>query len=788
MTQPIQIDRPPRIQPELPFDEIDIPKPPDKRVDGYMRILQVALPALTIVGYIFMAGMGGGRSIWLMLPMSFAVIASIGFSLYSYRKEKQELAAQERKYTTRLVEMNREMLAFHEQQRRFYRHNYPSVEGAQRIVELARAAAENPRRSLRADARLWERRPEDEDFGVIRLGVGTLPSTVVYTVEEADPLTDDPQMREAIKLAEDSRFVADIPVIISLRTPAKEKKQDEESGEREQEAQVKEQQALRTPAVHSLAISGDKAAVHEYTRALLSHFAVFHAPSDALIYLIASKQKEWEWAVQLPHCKESDAGDLCFFLDAAVDADASEAFDADDEGPLDRFLERIRRLLAQRKLQLEESSEGEGQSASASAITLPLIFVVVDLLDAVYDDGSPLKEIESDPAMSLLFGAGDALGAAVLFLTPERTKAPSKCEAVIEVERTTPAANRQGSAQLHFRYAETGVNTPRYLGDADSISQPERMARLAENLAACLLRQSAGAELSASVPFLPFMGFSNIKEMQPVVMQRWQDSSTPQAANWLRAKVGVLAGNKPRSLVFSAKRDGVHGMVAGSTGSGKSELLISLVMAMAINYDPSVVNFVLVDYKGGSAFDAFKELPHCVDLVTNLNADSVTRMFTAISSEMRRRQKLNTDTETKNIVEYRQKGFHLRWADGRAGQPYPFLFIIIDEFAEMIADRAEFRTELEMITRVGRAQGVHLLLAAQRPTGVTDQMRSNIKYRICLRVETPGESRELLRRTDAAFLPNGAPGRGYLQVGNDEVEMIQVAYAGDPYEIGRAHV
>ncbi|MBK8050698.1 MAG: hypothetical protein IPK16_28480 [Anaerolineales bacterium] len=300
-------------------------------------------------------------------------------------------------------------------------------------------------------------------------------------------------------------------------------------------------------------------------------------------------------------------------------------------------------------------------------------------------------------------------------------------------------------------------------------------------LATCSIRRSSGADIANAVPFMALMGFHTLPEMAPAIIRKWQDSTLPQYANWLRAKIGLLAGSKPRTLVFSAKRDGVHGMVAGSTGSGKSELLISMIMSMAITYDPSLVNFVLVDYKGGSAFEAFRALPHCVNIVTNLNADGVTRMFTAINSEMRRRQTLNKLTGTKNIVEYRQKGYHRQWPDGNPGTPYPYLFIIIDEFAEMIADRSEFRAELETITRVGRAQGVSLILAAQRPAGVTDQMRSNIKFRICLRVETPGESRELLRRPDAAFLPNGVPGRGYLQVGNDEVELIQVAYAGDPY-------
>ena len=208
-------------------------------------------------------------------------------------------------------------------------------------------------------------------------------------------------------------------------------------------------------------------------------------------------------------------------------------------------------------------------------------------------------------------------------------------------------------------------------------------------------------------------------------------------------------------MTFSAKADGVHGIVAGGTGSGKSELLTTLIAGMALDYDPSVLNFVLVDYKGGGAFIPFKNLPHCVDIITNLNQAAVTRMFTAINAEMKRRQSLNAATGTKDIVDYRNRGLHL------SHEPYPHLFIIIDEYAEMITDNRDFLVELERITRVGRSLGVSLILASQRPTGVTDQMRSNIKFRICLRVESIEESRELLRKPDAALLPNGVPGRGY---------------------------
>ncbi len=261
----------------------------------------------------------------------------------------------------------------------------------------------------------------------------------------------------------------------------------------------------------------------------------------------------------------------------------------------------------------------------------------------------------------------------------------------------------------------------------------------------------------------------------------WRTSLEPAAADWLAVTLGVISGNRPRKLKMEAKLDGVHGLIAGGTGSGKSELLMTLIVGLALDYDPSVLNFVLVDFKGGGAFRPFMALPHVVDTVTNLRPAGVQRMFTAINAELQRRQKLNGDTGTSDIVEYRAKGYHLQMPDGSPGMPYPHLFVIIDEYAEMIASNPEFKDALDSITRVGRAQGVQLLLAAQRPTGVTDQMRANIKYRICLRVEEVDTSREMLRRSDAAFLPNGMPGRGYLQVGNDNIELIQVAYTGENY-------
>ena len=763
--QTIYIDRPPRIQPEIPFKEIDIPQPPDREADRWMQLLQLALPLVMIVGTLMMAFSGNGGAM-MVIPMSLSIAGSMAVSAYSYRMEQKKRAEAEKRYNQRLIDLNKEMHSYHDLQRRFYTYNYPDTVSVYQFVQNARREVEKSDRTLRSEARLWERRVSDKDFGAVRLGMGTLPSTVIYKLNNAENY-DDSLTRAAMKLAEDSLFVDDIPVVISLRQIAKKPGAEEESN-------VKDAQSPPMPFAHALGIAGEKANVYEFVRAFVMHFCVFHQASDARLYILGKSKTEWEWADELPHCQPDQQGNyLCFADEIEVISDEN-VFDDVDGDEYDQFLEGLRKVLSQRKIRMAERDEQD--KTVKDDPTLPHLLVVVDLLESTYDAKARLNKLEEDAAISILLSEGAALGATVLFLVPERAKVPSRCASVIEVDSTTPATNSkmQQFQRLHFRYAETGVNTTRYVGKADAYDQPERVVTMAQRLAQIQVRQGFGGSIPSAVMFFDLMRLNGMSHLLDSTLQNWERSTKSQYANWMQSKIGLMSGNKPRTMVFSAKRDGVHGMVAGSTGSGKSELLISMIAAMCVTYDPSVLNFVLVDFKGGGAFKGFEELPHCVDIITNLQGDAVTRMFTAINAEVQRRQKLNADTNTKNIVDYRKKNLH------NEGQPYPFLFIIIDEFAEMIAERPEYKAQLESITRVGRAQGVSLILAAQRPSGVTDQMRSNIKFRICLRVETSGESREMLRREDAAFLTS-VPGRGYLQVGNDDIELIQVAYTGEKY-------
>jgi DNA segregation ATPase FtsK/SpoIIIE-like protein len=727
------------------------------------NVMQTLLPLVTIIGYVVVGASGQGRNLLLLVPMGLSVIASSFMSIWNLRRQRRIDDQKRASYTQRLIEMRKDMVASHDMQRTFYMYNYPEPDVLFQYGEV---------NDSRSGSRLWERRTWDDDFGLVRLGIGTRPSTVIYEVAEADN-EEDPLMNDALKLAQDSQFVADAPITIPLW------QQNVDSEEEDNQAQIR----------HVLGIAGDSTQVYPLVRGVLTHFLAFHVPTDTSLYVVGvnKSRKEWAWAGDLPHCpapppmRGQRTGEppeqwfpLCFETENGRHEDI-------EQDRISRFWKQIRNELDTRSMRLQDEK-------SPSSVRLPFMLVVVDMLEAVPDGddsnwpaNSSLQNVESSGAVSSIVENGRQLGAAIIFLVPERRKVPSSATAVIEVAAVD---SRQ---RVDFRYAEVGVNTPRYVGRADMVSDFNALHDFATKLASLDIPRSYGEGIAESVTLLELNKARFLHELN--VLENWRSSvHNTEEADWLEVPVGLMPGNEVRRLHFSADRDGVHGLIAGSTGSGKSELLMTLILGLAMRYDPSVVNFVLIDYKGGQAFEPFRSLPHKVDIVTDLQGADVARVFAAIRAELQRREHINTQTRAKHIVHYRQKGFHLLSPDefeamhNQEKEPYPHLFIIIDEFAEMIAESPEYKAELNSITRLGRALGVTLILAAQRPTGVTDQMRANIKFRICLRVETREESNELLRRSDAAYLPPGIPGRGYLQIGNENIELVQVAYTGAAYD------
>lgn len=251
----------------------------------------------------------------------------------------------------------------------------------------------------------------------------------------------------------------------------------------------------------------------------------------------------------------------------------------------------------------------------------------------------------------------------------------------------------------------------------------------------------------------------------------------------MAAPLGVKSKNEKVYLDLHEAAHGPHGLVAGTTGSGKSELLQTYILSMAVQYSPYEVGFVLIDFKGGGMANQFRNLPHLIGAITDIDGREINRSLLSIRAELDKRKELFARADVNNITQYIQK-----YRKAEIDVALPHLIIIVDEFAELKAEQPEFMKELISASRIGRSLGVHLILATQKPAGqVSDQIWSNSRFKICLKVQSQSDSNEVIKSPLAAEIKE--PGRAYLQVGNNEIfELLQSAYSGGPErkDVGKA--
>lgn len=298
-----------------------------------------------------------------------------------------------------------------------------------------------------------------------------------------------------------------------------------------------------------------------------------------------------------------------------------------------------------------------------------------------------------------------------------------------------------------------------------------------------LLDSDSSYSLPSMVTFLEMYGVGKVEHLNP--FSRWENNNPVKS---LAVPIGIGTDGQLFTLDLHEKRQGPHGLVAGMTGSGKSEFIITYILSLAVNFSPDEVAFVLIDYKGGGLADAFVDekrgihLPHVVATITNLDGAAIQRSLTSIQSELKRRQEIFKRAKseigegTMDIYDYQRL-----YRNKKVSEPMPHLFIISDEFAELKKQQPEFMDALISAARIGRSLGVHLILATQKPSGVVnDQIWSNTKFRACLRVQDRSDSMEMLKRPEAAELKN--TGRFYLQVGYNEFFALgQSAWCGAGY-------
>lgn len=316
--------------------------------------------------------------------------------------------------------------------------------------------------------------------------------------------------------------------------------------------------------------------------------------------------------------------------------------------------------------------------------------------------------------------------------------------------------------------------------DGEISRQPVSFERIAGEKALHYFRGIAGLKVRETgmeeqipdkVDFLGLYGCSRVEQLESA--QRWEKNHPEQR---LKVPIGRGMGGRIVSLDIHEKFHGPHGLIAGTTGFGKSELILTFLLSIAVNFSPEAVNFFMIDYKGGGTGNVLLGLPHCAGVISNLSGKQIKRAMSAITSENKRRQKLFSQWGVNHIDAYTQL-----YRENKAAEPMPHLILVVDEFAQLRKEEPEFMQEIISLSQVGRSLGIHLILATQKPAGtVDDRIWSNARFHLCLKVQDRQDSMDMLHNGDAALLT--APGQCYLQIGSHEYyELFQTGYCGQEY-------
>ncbi|WP_109030549.1 type VII secretion protein EccCa [Streptomyces rubrogriseus] len=578
--------------------------------------------------------------------------------------------------------------------------------------------------------RVWERRPADADFLKLRLGIGRgAPAMRIALSRHSDPTTEHDQ---------------------DARRRAEKLSRDFET--------VGLQPAwVDLAGTGVLSLLGPEERTAELTGSLLLQLAVLHAPDDVQIAaLVRDGGRSWAWAKWLPHARRSGRGESVPMIALSMDGLADI---------LQSHVDRVR----------EERAERAGSlGIRREARTVRHLVVVLDGFRPDADwAGLPLVS-------DLLAEAGPDSGLHVVCVVAKESEEPSRVDARARVDA-------EGALTLETRHPALVQTAEDAVAD---VCPPPLGEQTARALAPLRLSGEQEQVLARTVALPEMLGVSDLGAFDPTALWREPDDEA-----LLRLPIGFTGDGSP--LVLDLKESaqggiGPHGLVVGATGSGKSELLRTLVTGLTMTHAPEHLSFVLVDFKGGATFAGVTELPHVAGLITNLADDlaMVDRVRTALQGEQQRRQRMlraagNVDSVREYQILRANGGTD---EDGRPLEPMPYLMIVVDEFGELLTQRPDFIELFVQIGRVGRSLGMHLLLATQRlDEGRLRGLESHLSYRVCLRTFSAQESRAVIGTTDAYRLPS-IPGSAYLKVDESVYERFRVAHISGVHEEADAHV
>ncbi|MBO3094861.1 FtsK/SpoIIIE domain-containing protein [Cellulomonas dongxiuzhuiae] len=470
-------------------------------------------------------------------------------------------------------------------------------------------------------------------------------------------------------------------------------------------------------------------------RWFVAQLAVLQSPRDVQLYVLTDPEGErwWGWATWLPHVRP-------------VLGQQSLALVGSDAETLARRVAELLDLIQGR----QRARLGAGARA---ALPDPDVVVVLD----------GALRLRALPGVVTILQDGPAVGVHCVCVDADERTLPEECAAVVV------GAPGRGGTLRQQRAAQIEDVRVDEVGD-------DWFTAVGRSLAP--LRDTSKAVGEAALPSAArLLDVLDLAEPGPAaIAARWGAGGSTT-----RAVVGVsLDGPFPLDLA----EHGPHGLIAGTTGSGKSELLQTVVASLAVANRPDAMNFVLVDYKGGAAFKDCVDLPHTVGMVTDLDPHLVERALTSLGAELAHRERVLAAAGVKDLDDYLEARVRRGTLD-----PMPRLLIVIDEFASVARELPDFVSGLVNIAQRGRSLGIHLLLATQRPSGVVSaEIRANTNLRIALRVTDAGDSTDVIDAREAAGIAPSQPGRAFARLGHSALIPFQAARVGGRRPLRRAEV
>ena len=565
---------------------------------------------------------------------------------------------------------------------------------------------------------LWEREIGQDDFLDLRLGIGSTELFGQISIpEEHFALKTDELLKEVYKLGAESKTLENVPVSLNFINR------------------------------NIVAIIGAAANKKQFIDGLILQIITYHSYEDLKIVLFTNDKNDsnWEYLKVAPHCWNNEKTFRYF------------ANNLDEAKEISLELEK--------EMQARKFTDNNGKmevNGSDYHSYKPYYLIITDDYKSVRDI-ELLKDVTSMPVN---------YGFSLIVISPRLINIPNECKAFISI----------GDKKSGVFENELVANKQKeFVADFDPTLNIYECCKVVANIPIDIAKEEQS--LPTSVSFLEMCNVGMVEQLN--ILNRWKVNDPTKS---LQAPVGFDKSRELFKLDLHEKAHGPHGLIAGMTGSGKSEFIITYILSMAMNYHPYEVSFILIDYKGGGLTGAFEnretgvKLPHLAGTITNLDTVEMNRSLASIQSELRKRQRQFNEARDKldesTIDIYKYQSLYRR---GLVDKPISHLFIVSDEFAELKDQRPEFMDQLISTARIGRSLGVHLILATQKPSGVVnDQIWSNSKFRVCLRVQDKSDSMDMIKCPDAAELKN--TGRFYLQVGYNELFALgQAAWAGAQY-------